>query len=373
MAHHITNDPINAYIAQNIGKEPSVLKLELEEMGYELTNKAVRNRTYRMRKRYGEELEELPADAFSQILNQNNFEGNWEHGWLKTEEGTIFIKNNQKVDPEDFIEEIVSELKKHKPKHKTIKRKKGQYLYFVNPADLHVGKLGYEEGEYNVDIAVERCIQGVQSLTEDIVDADKIVLLIGNDIIHTDNGRSTTKGTLQDTDGIWSDNIIKAQKLYIDIIGMLLPYADLHIMYCPSNHDRFTGFMLANMLKAWYNNHKNITFDTSKEQRKYFKYHDNMIMVDHGDKVKDNLIPSLMATEQPQMWGETKFRYSFRNHKHHKIMKEHLGVIIEYSSSLSGSDEYHKDNGYISNKAIEMFKFTKNRGQRGRYTWNFTK
>ena len=84
---------------------------------------------------------------------------------------------------------------------------KDSYCLVIDPADIHIGKLAsaYETGEdYNNEIAVKRVNQGIEKILSYVqcFPLDKIVLIIGNDILHTDNAkRTTTSGTPQDTDG----------------------------------------------------------------------------------------------------------------------------------------------------------------------------
>ena len=70
-------------------------------------------------------------------------------------------------------------------------------------------------------------------------------------------------------------------------------------------------------------------------------------------------MPLLMANEQPKMWSDTKFRYCYLHHIHHKDVtkfksgKDYIGVTVEYLRSPSGTDGWHSRNGYTSQKAVE--------------------
>lgn len=67
---------------------------------------------------------------------------------------------------------------------------------------------------------------------------EKILFIGGNDILHIDTPkRTTTSGTPQDTSGMWHENFQLARKLMVDILELLLTVADVHFIYCPSNHD----------------------------------------------------------------------------------------------------------------------------------------
>jgi hypothetical protein len=328
-------------------------------------------------------------NTFEETLEESNFslpEG-WEYGWLKTKKASVFIKN-QGNDPsfEDMRAEFITALKGHSPDYKTINRVKSKdpHLLVVDIADLHIGKLGAESQNstsYNVDIAIQRATEGVQGILDKTIgfDIDKILFVVGNDVLHTDNSfGTTTRGTKQDTDGMWFDNYKRARALYVGIIEMLLNVADVHIVHNPSNHDYVTGFMLADSLFAWFRNSENVTFDITNAHRKYFQYGMNLIGTSHGDGAKMDEMPLLMANEAKVMWAETEHRYIYLHHIHHKQDyrfakgRDYNGVNVEYLRSPSSADDYHHKQGYThAPKAIEGFVHHKEFGQVARVTHLF--
>ena len=266
-------------------------------------------------------------------------------------------------------------MKKHAPKYRTpIKAKTGKNLMFLNPADVHIGKLcsAWETGdEYNHEIARTRVLTGVDALSEKakIFGISKILTVIGADILHTDNATSTTtKGTFQDSSLMWYDAFVFAFKLYIDMIETMAEIAPVHINYSPSNHDKVSGFMLAQSVQAWFRNHKRITFDVSPAHRKYFVFGQNLIGTTHADGAKSKDLPLLMAHEAKE-WSTCKHRYIYTEHIHHKDAKDIMGVCVESLRSPSGADSYHHKEGYQhAPKAIEAFIHHPEAGQIARLT-----
>jgi len=298
--------------------------------------------------------------------------------WYKGKHYSIHVKNQQ-VSMMDIADLIVGEMKNYSPKIYKVKQyKKADHLVVINPADIHIGKLcsAYETGdEYNENIARERVLQGVHSLIEKskMFGIDKIVTVIGNDILHTDNAKSTTtSGTFQDSNMMWYDAFNFAFKLYIETIENLAQLAPVHIAYNPSNHDYVSGYMLAQSVQAWFRNHKNITFDVSPSHRKYITYFNNLIGTTHGDGAKIQDLPLLMAHES-QDWNNCEHRYVYTNHIHHKNSKDIMSVNVESFRSASGTDSWHHRNGFqFAPKAIEAFIHHKNNGQIARLTEIFT-
>lgn len=304
---------------------------------------------------------------------------NVKHYWHKGKHFSIFVKNEQ-VSYDDIRKDLVEELKQFAPKYPTFKRTqpKEGHLLVIDPADIHIGKLceAFETGEdYNNQIAVQRVMEGVKGILDKTssFDIDKILFIGGNDILHIDvPSRKTTSGTPQDTTGMWYSNFLIAKKLYIDVIELLLTVADVHFTFNPSNHDYASGFFLADVISSWFHNNKNITFDVSIAHRKGFKYGQNLIGTTHGDGAKQQDLPLLLAQEFPNWWSETKHRYVYTHHLHHKIAKDYVGVTVESLRTPCGTDSWHHRNGYQHNpKAVEGFLHHKLYGQIARITHLF--
>jgi hypothetical protein len=248
----------------------------------------------------------------------------------------------------------------------------------LDPADIHIGKLAssFETGEeYNNQIAVQRVKEGVKGILDKTAgfNINKILFIAGNDILHIDTPRrTTTSGTFQDTDGMWYDNFLIAKQLYIELLEMLVTVADVHFCFNPSNHDYTNGFFLADTIQSWFSKSENITFDCSIAHRKYYTYGENMIGSTHGDGAKAQDLPLLMAQESPQSWAQTKHRYVYTHHVHHKTSKDYIGVTVESLRSPSGTDSWHDRNGYKgAPKAVEGFLHHPEHGQIARITHIF--
>jgi len=163
---------------------------------------------------------------------------------------------------------------------------------------------------------------------------------------------------------------VKARKLYVGIIDSLLKMADVDVVHCPSNHDFMSGFMLADSVSSWFAKSDNITFDVSNNHRKYYRYHNSLIGLSHGDGAKMADMPLLMANEAKKDWADTEHRYIYLHHIHHQSTvkfqsgKDYQGATVEYLRSPSASDGWHARNGYQhAPKAIEGFIHSKEFGQ----------
>ena len=299
---------------------------------------------------------------------------------------SIVTKDGQGgFDEDGMFKRLTTFIEKHSPGYPaTPKNDKGNHLLVINPADIHIGKYANSEEtgeEYNTDLAVKRVIEGVQGLIDKArgFEVEKILFCIGNDILHVDNVyNTTTKGTPQDCDGKWWEHFEIALQLYVKCVEMLREIAPVDCVHSMSNHDYQSGFHLAHALKAWFRLAEDVTVDAGVSHRKYYTYGSNLIGLEHGDGAKMDNLPMLMAHEQPKQWAETKYRYWYLHHLHHKIKykwrdaKDFIGCTVEYLRSPSAADSWHSRKGYTgSPKAVEAFIHSKTQGQVARLTHFF--
>lgn len=293
--------------------------------------------------------------------------------WDKSERFSLNVKGDKAPTYFEIRDEIVKSMRSHAPTYKTINRSgisKEGHLFVLDPADVHIGKIAtsFETGaDYNQEIAVNRVLEGTEGLIGRAsgYNIDKIAIIIGNDILHTDTPRRTTTSlTPQDTDGMWYENFLKAKRLYVDIIERLVNIADVHVIFNPSNHDYMSGFFLADSISSWFANCKNVTFDVSISHRKYFRYYNNLIGSTHGDGAKEADLPLLMAHEAGMDWSTCKHKYVYTHHLHHNRSKDHMGVNVTVLRSPSQADSWHHRNGYDhAPRAIEAFLHHKEYGR----------
>ena len=297
---------------------------------------------------------------------------------------SIVTKEDYGLSENQIFKKINSFIEEYSPAYTPIKRKKGNHLLVINPADIHIGKYAseLETGEqYDCETAVMRVLEGIEGLIEKAqgFNIDRVLFCIGNDVLHIDNVyNTTTKGTHQDTDGKWWEHYEIALMLYVKCIETLRQIAPVDVIHSMSNHDYQSGFHLAHTLKSWFRKTKDVSFDITVANRKYYKYGNNLIGLEHGDGAKMDKLPLLMAQEKPEMWSKSKFRYWYLHHIHHKVKhkwldaKDYIGVTVEYMRSPSSADSWHSRKGFCgAYKACEAFVHDKQSGQVARLTHYF--
>ena len=329
--------------------------------------------------------------------------------WAKTknEDGTgysVLLKPPKGEETlADQIREAIDEIKADAPKYPSKPPPEGEHLLIMDLADVHIGKLCVESETgytYNRDVAVHRMVEGAKALMNrsQSYDIGRVLLVIGNDILHVDTPKSTTtSGTSQDTDGSIFQMFRDALAAIIKISEALAEHADVDLIFCPSNHDWLMGWALVQTVAAQTANNPRINatdYNISEVHRKYYRFGSNLIGLTHADGAKEKDLHALMTAEARQHISECPHLYWFLHHFHKKIRKnigalslarekDHIGMTlvrsgmtmpevmnaqIEYVRSPSPPDGWHHRNGYINRQAVESFVHHPYDGQVSRFT-----
>ena len=268
----------------------------------------------------------------------------------------IVIKPRKEIslqEIEEFYKELVNTYKP--PVVKKYENSKDGYMLEITIVDLHLGKFSTSDivkDEYNSQIArecfnkiIDTCISRCKGLN-----IEKIIFPVGNDFFHFDTvGTTTTSGTPQDAD-------VKHQTLFKDGVVLLIDgisklsrelKAPIEVFCVQGNHDFMTSYHALMSLWCYFNNNENVTVNLSTSPRKYIEYGNVLLGFTHGDKEKKRL-RNLMQVEEAQAWGRTKFREFHAGHLHsEQQVTEDGGVIIKNLSSVTGTDAWHHNSGYV--------------------------
>jgi len=325
--------------------------------------------------------------------------------WDKTQPGYSVLLRPSQTDSPSFTATLIEGLKDytpviHAPRVST--GASGDHLLVVDLADIHFGKLcGQAEtgAEYTIEEARHRTIEGTRALLKasNGIGVGRILFVMGNDILHTDNGKTTTSGTPQDTDGTFFQAFRAAQYASIDAIKECVDVADVDLLHCMSNHDWRSGWGLSQTIAAYFKGHTSVRatdYNMSESHRKYYGFERNALMLSHGDGTKEEKIIGHFMQEAKPLVASCDHFYAILHHMHHKMAKrrgvdafqgekdhngmtaivsgsprvEGSGVGIEYVRSPSPPDGWHHRNGYMNRQGVECFAYHAYDGQRFRFT-----
>lgn len=285
-------------------------------------------------------------------------------------------------------EEFIEAAKKHAPKYKTVKYSKAAkgeepVAYEVNLPDLHIGKLGWgkEVGHnYDVEIAKSVFTQAVDKLLSYSKNfhIERIIFPIGNDLLNSDGlNMTTTKGTPQHDDVRWQRSFTLCREMLVEVIDRLRQVAPVEVIVVPGNHDYERMFYIGDALYAWYHNCNEVCVNNEPSPRKYTTYGVNLIGLTHGSSEKQADLPLIMASERPELWAKAKHTEWHIGHLHKsKSMNwvdidERFGTIIRILPSLSGTDSWHHEKGYVGNtRAAQAYAWGRDTGYKGHFQVN---
>ena len=330
--------------------------------------------------------------------------------WTKTHpDGTVthsVMHSTGGDDDVDFVESITEALDDYKPLDRELFAPrvnvgaKGDKLMVLDLADVHFGKLATAEetgGKYGINVAQHRVIEGTRELLRRADDVGRILFVMGNDILHTDNGKSSTAGTPQDTDGSYFQAYRAAQHASIDAIAECAAVAEVDLLHCMSNHDWRSGWALSQTIAAAVSGHEGVRatpYNLSEKHLKFYGYGRNGLLLTHGDGAKEESLTSLFLKQGKNLVSECDLLYAYLHHFHHKIRKrrgidvfqsekdhtaftqvsmgathvEGNGMQAEYIRSPSAPDGWHDRNGYVNRQAVEAFLHCPHDGQKDRLT-----
>lgn len=218
--------------------------------------------------------------------------------------------------------------------------------------DVHLSKLGWkpEVGEnYDYKIAEERFLHIIFDFIDKTKDYlfEKIIFPIGQDFFNFSTIDGTTiHGTRLDNDLRWQKVFLKGVEMLIKAIDNLSNKAPVEAFYVSGNHDKTTSYYAINYIYAWYRNNSNIKISIDPKSRKYVEFGNCLIGYTHGDTEKKR-ISGIMQVEARESWGRTLFHEWHMGHKHSEQTKEENGIIIRNISSITGTDAWHYENGYV--------------------------
>ena len=296
---------------------------------------------------------------------------------LKAKEQRVLVKAQKKrlrrheavLDNEDWVRHFITDLMTTIPEHKVTKFKKKRvsnnqsYIAVLGLTDLHIGKRGIDG--FNSKVAADRAIKTVMEASNKATKMwgtpDYWVITCGSDMLHVDNYQGTTqKGTPMDTDVDAVDMMSIAYRTMEYLVLHLQSYAPVKVVAMTGNHDRLLSGLLGMMIDARFHDDSNVEVLDGSRGSAYIRYGKSLLGFNHGDSIKPHNLPSVMSAERPKDWGECDGNWEwFCGHLHSLILRvsEHNGCRVWTMPALSGTDRWHKLNGYAFNrKQLAMFR-----------------
>ena len=229
-------------------------------------------------------------------------------------------------------------------------------LYVLNIQDLHAGKLAYGKETGGADWDTRIADKTYRIAVDDLMSKapidriEEVLLIIGSDLMHIDNDRSTTTaGTYVDSDTRLAKVIEVTCKMLTDTIEKLASKFRVRAIVVKGNHDANTGLFVGHYVSAWFRNHPNVKVDTGPKSRKYYGYGKTLIGFDHGDEVKLSELPLTMMRENQSNISQYLYQEMLVGHLHTERVTEYKGIKVRIAPALCPADKWHEDRAFVGN------------------------
>jgi len=269
----------------------------------------------------------------------------------------------------EALQGFCDELPKSKPVLKLNLTTDDNLLACYPVGDHHFGMLAWDEeaGEnYDLEIATKLLRGSIDYLIDSAPQAETGLIVILGDFMHYDSFEAVTPAhkNLLDADGRFPKMVRSAiLALRYMVAQCLLKHQNAHVIIEIGNHDPSSSIFLMECMHNIYENEPRITIDRSPSHFHYYRFGKCLIGTHHGDKVKSEKLPMIMATDRAKDWGETEYRYWWTGHIHHDAVKEFTGCKTESFRVLCPVDAYASNAGYRSGRDMKCIVMHKEYGE----------
>lgn len=289
--------------------------------------------------------------------------------WVKTklEDEQLYAAMQEAV--AELCEDIKPAKKVKAPKHTS------ENLMSVYPVgDHHIGMLAWgEETDEDYDTGeAERLLTGAMDYLVDAAPNSEqgLVVLLG-DFLHYDSYESVTPQSKHQLDADTRyPRIVRAAMRCVRyaILKALEKHQTVKVIIVAGNHDMSSMVFLREAMCALYEKEPRVEIDRSPKLFHYHRFGKCLIGTHHGDKVKMQNLPLVMAADAADDWGKSQHRVIFTGHVHHDSRKDYNGCTVESVRILAPADAYAYGLGYRSPRDMKRIDFHAEYGEVARAT-----
>jgi hypothetical protein len=220
--------------------------------------------------------------------------------------------------------------------------------------------------DFDTDIARKLSIAAADRLISSAPDCSVAVLLLLGDIMHANDQSNQTPAHKHQLDV--DSRFVRVIRVAIEtyrhmILRMLERFPRVVVKLLPGNHDPQAVWALAYALHAYFANETRVEVDLGPSKFWYFQFGKVLIGSTHGDTVKPERLPGIMAADKPMEWGTARHRYWYTGHIHSKNATEFPGVQWESFRTLAAQDAYAASHGYRSGRDMVLIVHHREHGE----------
>ena len=291
-----------------------------------------------------------------------------------------WVKSNiDRERQEEMLREAVEAMASDLPRVKPTKGPPdtADHLMACYPiGDQHLGMLSWAEeaGEdYDLTIGENVLTGAIDHLVAAAPKCDRAAIVALGDFMHYDSFDAvtpTSKNQL-DADSRFPKMVRAAIRcLRYTIKAALTRHKTVHVVIEIGNHDLSSSIFLMECLANIYENEPRVTVDTSPRHFHYFSFGKCLVGIHHGHGAKMAALPLIMATDQPEKWGQSEYRYWWTGHVHHDQVKDYEGCRVESFRILAPADAWAANHGYRAASDMKAIILHKDYGEVARHVVN---
>lgn len=282
-----------------------------------------------------------------------------------------WVKTDQKFDAEqarDWIAALAEKVPRARPVKSPVKLD-DDTITVIPMGDPHIGMYAWADeagDDFDLNIATSSLCGAVESLVKCTPRSRECLIANLGDFFHADNMQGETLRSRHklDTDTRWAKVLVAGLKAMRQCIASaLLHHEQVTVINAIGNHDDHSSMFLTVALSHIYENEPRINIIDNPTVCHYYRFHKNLFGVHHGDKIKPDKLPLIMATDRPQQWAECPNRYWFLGHIHHDVLREYQGVKVESFRTTAARDAWATSMGYRAGRDMKAIVYHKDFGE----------
>lgn len=274
-----------------------------------------------------------------------------------------------------FVAELCEPIRGKSPLIPPPRHRMADMLVAYKFGDPHFGMAsGPEAGgdEFDIDEADRLTRAGIDRLIAVTPQTEICIVEVIGDAMHANDSSALTPGHKNRLDVDkrgFGYALLRCARAWQYVIERALEHhAVVHVWFLRGNHDEDAAEAIKVALAFYFEREPRVIIDLAPAVFRYLRFGKNLLGAHHGDKVKMDALPLLMAVDRPEDWGQTKFRYITTGHIHHDVVKEVQGVRVESLRTLAPKDPYHASKGYRALRDTRAVAYHAEFGEVERYT-----
>lgn len=187
------------------------------------------------------------------------------------------------------------------------------------------------------------------------------------DLMHIDNNRSQTpnSGNPLDSDTRYAKILDATTDVLLENIEHVrAKHASIEVVLKRGNHDEIATVGMRQALRMFYRKDEAVEVDTSPSPFFCRRYGVNLIGGVHGDMVKREDLPLIMAERWKADWAASSTRHWHTGHIHHDTLREFGSVGVYSHRAPVAQDAWHAASGYLAGRSMRSFTYHAEKGFR---------